>query len=412
MDAVQQHIDKLYKEHFGKLVALLLYNFRDMDPGNAEDFVQDAFSAALTNWRLQGIPDNASGWIYTVCRNKALNQLKKNKRIQPFDVTVNHETTGPAFSERLPGDPQLILLFSCAHPDLSPKEQLVITLKYVINLKVAAIAKVLGMTIDGADKLLVRARQKIKTGKILFEAPHPSALQPRLPIVHKIIYLVFNEGYKTSWGKELIREELCEEALLLNQSLMDAGLANKDTTALHALMLFNSARFVSRFGSSGELLELEKQDRSTWNTDLIQLGCQFLRQSQDARLSSYHLEAAIACLHCTATSFAATDWKMIADLYARLLQQQPNPFASLNYAIALYHAKQPQACFSILNELLRNPFMAGYYLLNYTAGKLYKLQGQPQLAKQFLEKALLQTNAGKEKDSIREMLDKPDHTTV
>ena len=137
-----------------------------------------------------------------------------------------------------------------------------ITLKYVVNMKTEAIANVLAMRADAVDKLLVRARQKIREEKILLTTPPATALQPRLPIIHKIIYLIFNEGYKASWGKELLREELCEEALLLNKALIDNNLGNKETYALHALMLFNSARFQSRFGASGELIDLENQDRS------------------------------------------------------------------------------------------------------------------------------------------------------
>src|SRR5579863_2733952 len=229
MDKIQQEVDRLYKSHFGKMVTSLLYFSKDLDLETAEDLVQDSFSAALVAWRRDGIPSNAAGWIFMVCRNKALNKIKEGKR---FRNLFQEDAIAP----RDPGTPrspiddyQLRLLFACAHPDLSPKVQVVITLKYVVNLKVEAIAKILGMTIDGVDKLLTRARQKIKEEKILLEEPGAEALQSRLHIVHKILYLIFNEGYKSSWGKELIREELCEEALMMTRALSESTIGNKET---------------------------------------------------------------------------------------------------------------------------------------------------------------------------------------
>ncbi len=405
MDIVEQEVNKLYKAHFGKMVASLLYSSSTIDPETAEDIVQDTFSSALTDWKRNGIPLNTAGWIYKVCKNKALNKIKKDKIIQTYSECTVHDSVEIKFSESVLDDQQLKLLFACAHPDLSPKTQVVITLKYLINLRVEAIAKILGMTIDGVDKLLVRARQRIKDEKILLEEPLPSALQTRISIVHKIIYLLFNEGYKTSWGKEIIREELCEEALLLNKALIDARLGNKETLALNALMLFNAARLKSRFSSSGELLDLESQDRTLWNSDLILLGCDSLNRSHDEILSTYHLEASIAYVHCMAKTFESTDWKTIANLYAQLVGKNPNPFVELNYAIALYHSGQKQDSFKILNELERHPLLRHYYLLSATLGKLYHREGENIIAKQFLIKAHQQTNDSKEKDFIKKKID-------
>jgi RNA polymerase sigma factor (sigma-70 family) len=406
MDKIQQEVENLYKQQFGKMVASLLYASRDIDPETAEDIVQDSFSSALIDWRLQGIPANSAGWLYKVCRNKALNKIKKDKRLKPLTEKQDQGSVETRFSESVLDDQQLKLLFACAHPDLSPKAQVVITLKYVVNLRVEVIAKILGMTIDGVDKLLLRARQKIRDEKIILEEPHPQALKLRLSIVHKIIYLTFNEGYKSSGGKEILREDLCEEALLLNKALMDSHLSNKETAALHALMLFNAARFKSRISASGELLDLENQDRSLWNQDLIQLAHDFFTRSQGEDVSTYHLEAAIACLHCIAASFELTDWKTIAGLYARLLYIHPNPFVELNYAIAKYYSGEKTDAFKILNELQGQSFLNQYYLLNMTIGKFHLLEGNHHLARQFLLKAYQQTNLRKEKDFIEKMLKK------
>ena len=404
MEIVQHEVDKLYKQHFGKLVTSLLRTFRGMDLESAEDFVQDAFSSALTNWRVKGIPNNTAGWIYTVCRNKALNSLKKDKWVTAISENEDRADVDPLFNDSVLEDYQLKLLFACAHPDLSPKAQVVITLKYVINLKVDAIAQILGMTIDGVDKLLMRARQKIKDEKIILEEPHQDELKQRLPIVHKIIYLSFNEGYKSSGGKEMIRQELCEEALLLNKSLIDSGMGNKDTLALHALMLFNSARFASRFTASGDLVDLENQDRTLWNSDLINLARHFLMQSESEIISTYHLEAAIAHIHCGSESFSKTNWQTIASLYNRLLQSNPNPFVELNYAISLYYAGNKDSAFNILNNLRRHSFLNQYVFLNLALGKFYQMEGNNTLARQFLHNALDQTRFDKEKDFIQKMI--------
>ena len=409
MDKVQQEVDKLYKDHFGRMVAALLYSSRDINPETAEDIVHDSFSAALTDWRNNGIPFNTAGWIYKVCKHKALNKIRKDKRTSGFSENEDLGSVEIKFSESILDDHQLKLLFACAHPDLSPKIQVVITLKYAVGLKVEAIAKILGMTIDGVDKLLLRARQKIKDEKILLEEPPSSALQSRLPGVHKVLYLIFNEGYKSSWGKEILREELCEDALLMNKALLDSALGNKDTAALYALMLFNSARFKSRFGPSGEILDLENQDRALWNPELILMANDFFHQSQSETVSTYHIEASIAWLHCTAASFNSTNWAMITQLYAQLLRDNPNPFIELNYAIALYYSGEKTKALGILSELERQSFLNQYSLLNSTLGKFHHLEGNDAVAKEYLLKAFQQTNFVEEKKFIQKMIDNLKH---
>lgn len=400
MDKVGQVVDDLYRHHFGKMVAALLYCSRDIDPDTAEDIVQESFSEALTHWKKNGIPLNTSGWIYTVCRNKALNRIKKDRRLQFTDKETTNETVEIKFSESVINDHQLKLLFACANPALAPKTQVVITLKYVVNLKVESIANVLGMTIDGVDKLLVRARQKIKDERILFEEPDLNSLRPRVPVVHKVIYLVFNDGYKSSSGKEIIRKELCEEALMMNRALLATDVSTKETAALQALMLFNCARFDARFDSNGDLLELERQDRSLWNKGLIDLGHEFLKASHDENVSSYHIEASIAYVHCLSKDFRSTDWALIAKLYHRLLRGQPNPFVELNYAIALYYSNEKTKAFSILHQLLQHPYMSQYYILNTALGKFYYLDRDYELAKKYFEKSLKLTQSPAERKLI------------
>jgi RNA polymerase sigma factor (sigma-70 family) len=406
MDEVRLAADKLYKSHFGKMVSSLLHFSDALDLEAAEDLVQDSFSAALVSWRKDGLPVNPAAWLFKVCKNKALNKIKDSKRFSNLFKDEVIYPDDPVLSKFPLDDQQLILLFACAHPDLSPKVQVVITLKYVVNLKVEAISKILGMTIDGIDKLLVRVRQKIKNEKILFFEPVAEELESRLHIVHKILYLIFNEGYKSSWGKELIREELCEEGLLMTRSLLNSRIGNKESSALYALMLFNASRFKARFGIHDELLDLEEQDRSLWNRELMQLAFFHLDQSRGEMISAYHYEASIAGMHCSAESFAATDWKNITLLYKLLLKINSNPFVELNYAIALYYAGLKNEALAILHKLEAEPFFNQYYLLHASLGRIYLSEGNNVLAKKYFSETLKLTGSPAEKDFIQRLMKK------
>ncbi len=406
MDEVRFTADQLYKSHFGKMVSSLLRFSNAIDLQAAEDIVQDSYSAAIISWGKDGLPDNPAAWLFRVCKNKALNKIKTSKKFSNLFVDETVRPDEPVLSKFPLDDQQLILLFACAHPDLSPKVQVVITLKYVVNLKVEAIAKILGMTVDGIDKLLVRVRQKIKTEKILFFEPRVEELESRIHIVHKILYLIFNEGYKSSWGKELIREELCEEGLLMTRALSKSAIGNKETSALYALMLFNASRFKARFGSNDELLDLEEQDRTIWNRELIQLAFVHLELSGGERMSSYHYEASIAGMHCSAENFATTDWKTITILYELLLKINPNPFVELNYAIALYYAGLKKEALAILHKLEAAPFFNQYYLLHASLGKIYFNEGNFALAKKYFMETLKLTGSQAEKGFIQRLIEK------
>jgi len=450
---VELTVERLYRSHYGKLVAGMLNRYPDLGLETAEDLVQDVFAVALTEWAREGIPDNPPGWIYIVIRNRAINRLKADKKMWVVgEATSSMEEI--TLQEQVVDDEQLRLLFACAHPDLSPKVQVVITLKYVINLKVEAIARALGMTVDGIDKLLLRARKKIREEKIFLVEPNAAGLVHRLPIVHKIIYLIYNEGYKPASGEAVLHEELCGEALLLSKALLDNGLGDRGTAALHALMLFNAARFGARFGPAGELLDLEDQNRELWSKPLIMMGCDFLRRAggmdvgwpaaslrrpqegmtgggmvagnvgsfkgggvrslgrgapRDGavtdEVTTYHYEAAIAWVHCTAKSWPMTEWKLISRLYERLLEWGPNPFVQLSYAIALFYAGERTTTFAILHRLLQTPVMNQYYLLNATLGKLYLLEGYPDQSREFFTRALGQTTLVSEQEFIRRKME-------
>jgi RNA polymerase sigma factor (sigma-70 family) len=406
MDIVQIEVDRLYKSQFGKMLSALLRFSNDIDLESAEDIAQDTFSAALVSWKKDGLPVNPEAWLFKVSRNRALNKIKETKRfsnkmtevgVSPEDVVV-HDTPLD--------DQQLILLFACAHPDLAPKVQVVITLKYVVNLKVEAIARILGLTIDGIDKMLLRARQKIRDERILFHEPSAAALKFRIGSVHKILYLIFNEGYKSSWGKELIREELCEEALIMTRALCKSVIGNHESKALYALMLFNAARLKARFGYNGELLDLEEQDRTLWDRDLIQLAMANLTAARGSEISSYYCEAAIAGLHCAAERFGTTDWNTIIRIYKQLLGIQTNPFVELNYAIALYYGGYKREALGILHELEKQAFLGQYYLLHASLGRIYAAEGNKDIAGHYFRNTLELTSAPDEIAFVQRLINK------
>jgi RNA polymerase sigma-70 factor (ECF subfamily) len=263
------------------------------------------------------------------------------------------------------------MLMACCHPHLTPKTQIVLALKYVANLKVENIALLFGAEPDAIEKMLYRARQKIKSESLILSTGLYGYSVERLSVMHKVIYLIFSEGYKQSGEKISQGKILCEDALMLNKFLFDSPLCNPETKALQALMLFNAARFDARFDAQGNALELEYQDRTLWNQSLIALACFLLTESEDAVFSPYHLEAAIACVHCSARRFEDTDWGAICKYYDMLLKVYPSPFAEINYAVALQYNHQNDKAYRILTDLHRNPYFNKLPILESTIRKYF-----------------------------------------
>jgi RNA polymerase sigma-70 factor (ECF subfamily) len=415
---MEEVVERLYRSHFGRLVGSMLGRYHDLPLEAVEDIVQDSFAVALETWSRDGMPERPAAWIYVVVRNRVINRLRADKKMWVADLEDNGEAEADGEVDwdedggNIVDDDQLRLLFACAHPELSPKVQVAITLKYVMNLKVSAIAAALGTNEDSIEKSLFRARVKLREGRAwLGEAgfgrlgePGQSELGLRLPVVHKIIYLIFNEGYKPAAGDALLKEELCGEAMILAKALLDNRLGNKATEALYALMLFNAARLKARFGVDGGLLDLEEQDRGLWSKPLIGMACEWLTKSKDEVLSSYHVEATIAWVHCTAVDFASTNWGLVSRLYERLMEWGANPWVELSYAIALYYSAEKVRAFAILERLLQMPIMYQYYLLNVTMGKLYGLEGDRYRSEVYYRRALELTALPMEIDFIRKKL--------
>jgi RNA polymerase sigma-70 factor (ECF subfamily) len=372
MNEIDERIEILYKERFGQLISLILQRFRQLPIDWAEDIVQETFTAAALHWQKTGMPENPSGWLYQTCKNKSINVLKKISRTVDLSLAKTVPAAADEISEDGFKDAQLRMLMACCHPHLTPKTQIVLALKYVANLKVENIALQFGAEPDAIEKMLYRARQKIKNESLILSTGLYGYSVERLSVMHKIIYLIFSEGYKQPGEKISQGKTLCEDALMLNKFLFDSPLCNPETKALQALMLFNIARFGARFDAQGNAVELEHQDRALWDRSLIQLASFLLTESEDATFSPYHLEAAIACVHCTARKFEHTDWEAICKYYETLLKLYPSPFAEINYAVALQYNHQNEKALRILMDLHRNPYFNKLPILESTIRKYFE----------------------------------------
>jgi RNA polymerase sigma-70 factor (ECF subfamily) len=375
MSDFEKCIETLYREKFGQIISLILNKFNVLSIESAEDIVQEAFAEAAARWPTQGIPENPSGWLYQTCKNKSINFLKKTAKTDDLSLAKSVVAAPEEISEHGFKDAELLMLMACCHPHIAPKAQVILALKYVANLKVENIALQLGSELDAVEKMLYRARQKIKSESLTLSVNPNYHTRDRLSTVHKMIYLIFNEGYKQSFEKLSEGRELCEDALTLNKFLFDSVLCNPETKALQALMLFNIARFNTRYDAQGNPVELEYQNRTLWDKSLIHLAHRLLLDAEDSSFSPYHLEAAIACVHCSAARFEDTDWSSVCKYYEVLLKIYPSPFAEINYAVALQYNHQNEKAFQMLMELSRNPYFNKMPLLQMSIRKYYQRWG-------------------------------------
>ncbi|UII23983.1 RNA polymerase sigma factor [Fulvivirga ligni] len=401
---VARVIDQLYKSHFSKMVVTLAAYFRLTNLELAEDIVQDTFVSAFKSWSKGGIPDHPEAWLFKVCKNKGLNEISKLNKSSNEAIIDRITLPEELFAPQEIRDNELRMLFASCHPDFPPKSQIILTLKVLASLKEKEIATSLGMKVEAVKKNLVRTRKLIKDKEMQLKVPFRLQSKARLKIVHQVLYLIFNEGYKASEGDDLIRQDLCQQAIRLTQLLLEhEDIATKDTMALFSLMIFNIARFKARLTPLGEIIELKDQDRSLWDKELISLGIKYFNQSQLAEeWSKYHYEAAIASLHTTSASFEATNWPGIVHLYQKLLELHSSPFISLNYCIALHFMGDTSKALNILlslKELKENPS----YLC--ALALLYEKQDRAELAINYYLDALQKVNMGVERKAILRKID-------
>ena len=372
-------VSRLYREESGRILATLIRLLGDFDL--AEEVVQEAFAAALEQWPGDGLPRNPRAWVVQAARHKAIDRLRRRTR---FAAKVDELAAMQALEEP-PGeredhvvrDDQLRLIFTCCHPSLAPEAQVALTLRTLCGLGTEAIARAFLVPTATMAQRLVRAKHKIREARIPYRVPPAELLPDRMDAVMTTVYLVFNEGYAATAGDELVRRDLCGEAIRLGR-LLDGLLPDRpEPPALLALLLLHDSRRATRTTADGDLVLLEDQDRTRWDHAQIAEGLSLLERAlRRGPAGPYALQAAIAAVHARAARAANTDWRQIAALYALLLARFPSPIVELNHAVAVAFAEGLEAGLRLLDALTARGELSTYHLLPAARADLLRRLGR------------------------------------
>jgi RNA polymerase sigma-70 factor, ECF subfamily len=367
MDAAQ--IEQLFRDDYGRIVAGLIRALGG-DFQLAEDAAQEAFSQALEQWPREGRPRNPAGWIFTVARRRAIDRLRRqasfderrDRVAQAIEADMRHDDdddeAGPIPDERLR------LIFTCCHPALALEAQVALSLRTLCGLSTEEIARAFLVPAATMAQRLVRAQRKIRAAKVPYEVPAAEVLGERLDAVKAVIYLVFNEGYGATAGDELVRRELCAEAIRLGRLVVELMPDDPEARGLLALMLLNDSRRRARTTADGDLVLLDEQDRGFWDRAQIDEGLKLAESAPKARVAGpYALQAAIQAEHARARKAADTDWRRIADLYAMLESCQPTPVVALNRAVAVAMAYGAERGLELIDRLAADGALENYHLM-------------------------------------------------
>lgn len=406
-----QLVDHLFRHESGKMIAVLTRVFGLNNLELVEDTVQDTFLKALQSWKFSQVPDNPAGWLMQVARNKAIDLIRRQQKTTGLSDELagllhnkTEQTISNFFLDSEIADSQLRMIFACCHPALNPEDQIALTLKTISGFGVREIARALESSEAAIQKKIYRAREYIKKEGIRLEIPSGFALQNRLDSVYTVLYLLFNEGYNSSKDDELIRYDLCAEAMRLCKILSEHPSGNEPASyALLSLMCFQASRFDSRIGEDQTIILLEQQDRSKWDRDLIRMGYYYLNLSASGdQLTIYHIESAIAAEHCLAPDFASTNWESMLKLYECLLRQKPIPIVQLNHAVVLAQTGElPKAIQNILSIPGISALLKDHYIYSSVLGELYSRKGDKTEALRHLENACSLTRSLAEKKLLR-----------
>lgn len=405
--------DHLFRHEYGKLVSTLTGIFGTEHLQLAEDVVQDSLFEAISHWSYEGVPGNPAAWLFRVAKNKAINMVKREKYkkqyVSEMAIAGQDAWTEPhVLSEQQILDDQLRMIFTCCHPSISTDSQIALALKTLCGFSISEIARAFLTTEETLNKRLVRARQKIREARIPFEVPRGTELDGRVKVVLETIYLLFNEGYSASEGNDVIRHDLCEEAIRLGEIIeRHPAIDDKsDVYALLALMQLNASRFDARQDKEGNLLTLAEQDRSLWDKELISKGISNLKKSiEGTYVSVYQVLATISAHHSTAPDIETTDWNSIVLLYDSLVQLDSSPLVLLNRAIAKSMVTGAGPALAELDSLKDNVVLKDYHLYHSTKAELSIQLGQYSDALDSLEKAVRLATLDAEKKLIRKRIE-------
>ncbi|TQJ86098.1 RNA polymerase sigma factor [Streptomyces sp. SLBN-31] len=407
-DDVEAAVAAAFREEWGQVVATLIRVTGDWDL--AEECAQDAFAQALDRWRRDGVPRRPGAWLTTTARNRALDVLRRRAvgaaRLREAAVLARDEHPYDPEYDRDDGgvqDDRLRLIFTCCHPALPVEARVALTLRTLAGLTTPEIARAFLVPEATMAQRLVRAKRKIRNAGIPYRVPPAHLLPERTTGVLGVVYLLFNEGYAATSGAELVRTDLCAEAVRLARLLARLMPDEPETLGLLALLLLHDARRHTRVDAAGDLVTLEDQDRTAWDRAEIDEGTALVETAlRRGRPGPYQIQAAIAACHAGAASADETDWADIAALYGALLRFVPSAVVRLNRAVAVGMAEGPDAGLALVAELERDGDLADYHLLPATRADLLRRDGRTAEAAEAYERALELV----ENDSERRFLEK------